>query len=204
MSMCVCVGAIVFMWCSLMAIVSHKQHAWIVLQKVTIVIAYLYEKKVPSIEKRRKYTKIFVWNIKLYTFILCSFTVLKIGVIAVLRWGLNLLLLWQGWWYRKGKNYSLTYITTHVLFYWMWITASHLHSWSFFFLQEVRITTIEVVHCWTMLAVWENDKGASSWALPVEYGYHWCSRGYGMYVLPSCSFNAMGSNVSSLVQEACT
>jgi len=33
---------------------------------------------------------------------ICSFIVLKIVEIAVLRWGLNLLLLWQGWWYRKG------------------------------------------------------------------------------------------------------
>jgi hypothetical protein len=117
MSMCVCVcvwGSNSLYVMLIMTIVLHKQHAWIVLQKVTIVIAYFYGKKVPSIEKRRKYTKIFVWNIKLYTFILCSFTVLKIGVIAVLRWGLNLHLLWQGWWYRKGKNYSLTYITTHV------------------------------------------------------------------------------------------
>jgi len=100
------------------------------------------------------------------------------------------------------KNYSLTYIITHVFSN---ANIDFSSSWLFFFLQEVRITTIEVVHCWTMLAVWENDKGASPWALPVEYGYHWCSWGYGMYVLPGIHiFLCNGSYVSWLIQKACT
>lgn len=36
-----------------------------------------------------------------------SYTVLKIGEIVELHWGLSSLLLWRGWWYRKGMNMIL-------------------------------------------------------------------------------------------------
>ena len=41
---------------------------------------------------------------------LCSFTILKIGATTVLHWGLNLLLLWQGWWYKKGIMIHLIHL----------------------------------------------------------------------------------------------
>lgn len=51
----------------------------------------------------------------------------------------------------------------------------------FFPVQKISVPPIEMVCYRTMLAIWENDERSASWALPMEYGYHWCTRGYGMW-----------------------
>lgn len=51
----------------------------------------------------------------------------------------------------------------------------------FFLVQKICFTPIEMVCSRTVLAIWENDKGPAPWALPVEYGYYWCTWSDGMW-----------------------
>lgn len=60
----------------------------------------------------------------------------------------------------------------------------------FFSVQKICVTSLKMVCCWTVLALWANDQGSASWALSVEYGYNWCSWCYGISIdslLYSCS-----------------
>lgn len=50
-----------------------------------------------------------------------------------------------------------------------------------FSVQKISIPPPKMVCCWAVLAIWEDDSGAASRALPVEYGYHWCTRCNGMW-----------------------
>lgn len=52
----------------------------------------------------------------------------------------------------------------------------HILICTFFSVQKICISSIEMVCYWTMLALWENDQGKTTWTLPMEYGYNWCTR----------------------------
>lgn len=66
----------------------------------------------------------------------------------------------------------------------------HILMCTFFYVQKICISSIEMVCYWTVLALWENDQGKTSWTLPMEYGYNWCTRCNGrlrfIYLVDPC------------------
>lgn len=166
---CLCEGAMVFLCClacTLLAIVAHKQHSWLVSLNSWHHNNFFLKRSIKRYESestRRNFDKI----LKYKHFNMCSFIVLKIKVNAVLHWGLNLLLLWQGWWYRKGKihfdmlnfgfpifvvlglclnNYSITYIDDFC----MQVPNYHVYVCSFLSRKSISLPLkwFTVGQCW--------------------------------------------------------
>lgn len=76
------------------------------------------------------------------------------------------------------KKYLGIYLSILVL---VLYPGTYSSIWSFFFLvQKIFIPPIEVVCHWSVLEVWENDKGPPPWALSMEYGYTWFTWSYRM------------------------